>query len=385
MTENYEVLGQLGEGSFGSVFKIRQKSDGRILVWKQLHFSEMKEKEKQLLVQEVNILQKLRHQHIVKYYDRIIDRESGVLYIIMEYCSCGDLAGLIKKCKAERTFVEEEVIWKVLLQILLALQDCHKRKDGIILHRDIKPGNIFLDQNRNVKLGDFGLARVLSNDSLFAHTYVGTPYYMSPEQTTGLAYNEKCDIWSLGCVIYELAALVPPFQAQKAVELSAKIKLGRFSRIPPQYSEELYQTICQMLNVNRIKRPSVDELLAIPKIAVLNRERKIQAHYLTLKKKEEDLEQKEKELQQKEALLNAREKSIEEREKRLMLRGSGDYPVPQSRGDLKVLGERMSNIPSMGGVTTRKVVDTMRDRINDENAVNQVTTTIPNIRLSTGM
>lgn len=82
-----------------------------------------------------------------------------------------------------------------------------------ILHRDLKPGNIFLDTNSNVKIGDFGLARVMNGESQFAYTHVGTPYYMSPEQINDTKYNEQSDIWSLGCIIYELAALRPPFQA----------------------------------------------------------------------------------------------------------------------------------------------------------------------------
>ncbi len=104
------------------------------------------------------------------------------------------------------------------MEIALALSECHNRQDGVILHRDIKPGNIFLDADKSVKLGDFGLSRVLSPGSMFANTYVGTPYYMSPvrllfmftkfqEQMSGLPYNEKSDIWALGCLVYEMAAL----------------------------------------------------------------------------------------------------------------------------------------------------------------------------------
>jgi len=120
------------------------------------------------------------------------------------------------------------VIWKILTQITLGLFHCHRRneiKNGKagnqessssslkILHRDLKPGNIFLDTNSNVKIGDFGLARVMNGESQFAYTHVGTPYYMSPEQINDSKYNEQSDIWSLGCIIYELAALKPPFQA----------------------------------------------------------------------------------------------------------------------------------------------------------------------------
>ena len=81
---------------------------------------------------------------------------------------------------------------------ILALKHCHCGTDSVVLHRDIKPGNVFLDAQGNIKLGDFGLARVLSPDSQFAQTWVGTPFYMSPEQVDGLAYNQKSDVWALG-------------------------------------------------------------------------------------------------------------------------------------------------------------------------------------------
>ena len=85
----------------------------------------------------------------------------------MEYCENGDMAQLIKKCRAEKDFVAEDVIWKIFMQVLLALNECHSSKDGtpVILHRDLKPGNLFFDKNNNVKLGDFGLCRILSAES----------------------------------------------------------------------------------------------------------------------------------------------------------------------------------------------------------------------------
>lgn len=132
-------------GSFGIVSKIKRKADGRVLVWKELNYGKMSEKEKQQLVSEVNILRELRHPNIVRYYDRIIDKESSKIFIIMEYCERADLAQLIRKLRKDKEYLPEDFIWKVLAQITLALYDCHRRKEGKILHRDLKPGNVFLD------------------------------------------------------------------------------------------------------------------------------------------------------------------------------------------------------------------------------------------------
>jgi NIMA (never in mitosis gene a)-related kinase len=136
--------------------------------------------------------------------------------------------------------VAEDVIWKIFMQIILALKECHEHKIlGKILHRDIKPGNVFFDANNNVKLGDFGLSRILSEESQYAQTNVGTPYYMSPEQINEASYDEKTDIWSTGCVLYEMVALKPPFLASNHLALATKIIQGKIDRIPERYSELL--------------------------------------------------------------------------------------------------------------------------------------------------
>ena len=103
----------------------------------------------------------------------------------MEFCERGDLWSEIRRHRKAGTRFLEKQVWDIGFQLLLALHDCHSRPEKI-LHRDIKPANIFIDRNGTVKLGDFGLARVLGKESFFAHTNVGTPFYMSPEQI-----NEK--------------------------------------------------------------------------------------------------------------------------------------------------------------------------------------------------
>ena len=93
------MLEEIGKGSFGKVHKVRRKQDGRILVWKEINYGTMSEREKQLLVSEVNILRELRHPNITRYYDRVIEKEKAKLYIVMEFCQGGDLAALIRRKK----------------------------------------------------------------------------------------------------------------------------------------------------------------------------------------------------------------------------------------------------------------------------------------------
>jgi len=229
------------------------------------------------------------------------------------------MSQLIKKCKREKDYIAEDVIWKIFMQIALALNECHHRPEGKVLHRDLKPGNIFLDANSNVKLGDFGLSRVLSNETQYASTHVGTPYYMSPEQIKESKYNEKSDIWSAGCVLYEIAALRPPFEAANQLSLAMKIKTGKFERLPLRYSEELQKVLMWMLKINPEERPKVDDLLKLPQIVLRMRESKLKDSYANLKKKEESVGKIMKELEEKEKVISEQHKKLDAREQELSL------------------------------------------------------------------
>lgn len=151
-------------------------------------------------------------------------------------------------------------------QITLGLHACHNFKHGVILHRDLKPENVFLDSEMNAKIGDFGLSRVLEKKVDFAKTFVGTPYYMSPEQVCENIYDIKSDIWSLGCILYEICALCPPFDASNQEQLTRKIVQGSYYRIPSVYSENLTKLVKIMLQTDPSKRPTTADLLSCPPI-----------------------------------------------------------------------------------------------------------------------
>eukprot|EP01006_Ploeotia_vitrea_P031112 TRINITY_DN63423_c0_g1_i1.p1 TRINITY_DN63423_c0_g1~~TRINITY_DN63423_c0_g1_i1.p1 ORF type:complete len:450 (-),score=54.65 TRINITY_DN63423_c0_g1_i1:1405-2754(-) len=324
--DQYERICCVGSGSFGNVWRIRRKSDGKGLVWKELCYGTMTEKQKKLIVSEVNILRELRHPNIVRYYDRIIDKEEMKIYIVMEHCDGGDLLQLIKRTKAAKAEnrmhrgIPEDQIWTYFFQLCLALKECHNRKDGKILHRDIKPANVLLCGDR-LKLGDFGLARVLSEQDQLAQTQVGTPFYMSPEQTVGKAYDEKCDIWGVGCLLYELCQLEPPFKADTNYGLAQQITKGNYKELPNIYSDELKRIIRMCLHPKSTHRPSAVEIFNCKPMEMRMKELKIctasallQHEKEDLRKKTEELERKLEELQRREQEVHLREANVEKRE-----------------------------------------------------------------------
>lgn len=148
------------------------------------------------------------------------------------------------------------------MQLALALKHVHDRK---IIHRDIKTENIFLSSHKRVvKLGDFGIAKVLESTMQQARTAIGTPYYLSPEICQGKLYNFKSDIWSLGVVLYELCALRCPFAGANMKGLMLCISKGTYSPIPASFSSEIRKLIADMLNLNAKLRPSINDLLRRP-------------------------------------------------------------------------------------------------------------------------
>lgn len=255
--DKYEKVKKIGEGSFGKAVLVKSKEDGRQYVIKEIGISGMSSKERQESRKEVAVLANMSHPNIVQYKESF--EEGGCLYIVMDYCEGGDL---FKKINSQKgvLFSEEQILdWFV--QICLALKHVHDRK---ILHRDIKSQNIFLTKDGTVQLGDFGIARVLNSTVELARTCIGTPYYLSPEICENKPYNNKSDIWALGCVLYEMCTLKHAFEAGNMKNLVLKIIRGSYPPVSVHYSQELRSLLAQLFKRNPRERPSVSSILDKP-------------------------------------------------------------------------------------------------------------------------
>ncbi|KAF2839863.1 kinase-like protein [Patellaria atrata CBS 101060] len=308
--DKYEVLEKIGHGSFGIIRKVRRKSDGYILCRKEISYVRMSQKEREQLHAELSILKELRHPNIVAYYEREHLKASQDLHLYMEYCGNGDLGQLIKNLKVKNQYAEEAFVWNVFSQLVTALYRCHygenapepgarimglgnnakpskKNVNYMILHRDLKPENVFLGEDNSVKLGDFGLSKILASHD-FASTYVGTPFYMSPEICQAERYTLQSDIWSLGCIIYELCVKEPPFNARTHLELVQKIRAGRVDRkLPSCYSQELQKVVDSCLKVDSRSRPDTAQLLNLPIVKLMRKEEEVVRLGQKLKKDQE--------------------------------------------------------------------------------------------------
>ncbi|XP_026509259.1 serine/threonine-protein kinase Nek3-like [Terrapene carolina triunguis] len=252
--EEYTVLKVLGEGSFGRALLVFHKSSDQKYAMKEIRLPKSPS-DVQSSRKEAILLAKMKHPNIVAYKESF--EADGHLYIVMEYCDDGDLMQKIKYQRGK--LFPEDTILHWFVQMCLGVKHIHDRR---VLHRDIKSKNIFLTQNGKVKLGDFGSARLLTNPMAYACTYVGTPYYVPPEIWENLPYNNKSDIWSLGCILYELCTLKHPFQANSWKHLILKICKGSYNPLPSHYSYELHYLIKQMFKRNPKNRPSASTILA---------------------------------------------------------------------------------------------------------------------------
>lgn len=362
ISEQFREMDIIGRGSFGLIRRVSHKSTGKIYVRKEISYQSLSKKEEKQLSSEFQILENLDHPNIVHVYafDKIPNEK--LLHIYMEYCDGGDLSQIIKKYRENNEYIPETLIWQIFTQTLLALYRCHYGIDiqpvnllfkstpelkppttsnsSVVIHRDIKPENIFfLSDQYTVKLGDFGLAKSLGPDT-FTQTYVGTPYYMPPEVIAEDSYDQNCDIWSLGCVMYELCALTPPFTAKTQKQLQEKILSGLYNELPSHYSNRLKMCIYACLIVEPKERADANLLLQETSFKIFRREWELNQKELSLtirgkeiKHKEQQLSIFKDELISKEKQIVKIENSLEEERKKLI--NQNDEYMRQLKAEFK--------------------------------------------------
>jgi NIMA (never in mitosis gene a)-related kinase len=255
----YTELKKIGEGTYGQALLVERDRDKLQFICKIVNLKNSSEKEKENAVKECRLLSSLRHPYIVRYRESFLEEKS--LCIVMEYCEGGDLDQYISQVRKQGGSIPEDQVLRWLTQAVLALKHMH---DKHILHRDLKSSNFFLGKNKTLRVGDFGIAKELASTVALAKTQIGTPYYLSPELCQGKPYSYASDIWSLGCVLYELCTLRVPFDAKNLAGLVDKICDCPAPEIPNSYSKELRHVCTMMLHRNPDQRPSANDLIQLP-------------------------------------------------------------------------------------------------------------------------
>jgi len=275
--KKYRRIKYLGKGSYGAAILAELRSNGQKFVIKEIVIGHLTANEQTAAKKEAEVLHAMSHSNITMYIESFV--ESSKLYIVMEHADGGDLSTAIQRRKTglngKKQFYAENELMRIFVQICLALKHVH---DQNILHRDLKTQNIFLTSQGIVKLGDFGIAKVLDASEDQARTQIGTPYYLSPEICESLPYGRGSDVWSLGVVLFELMALELPFQAASLPALVHKIctQAPNWSLIRPaeggassygagscgDYSESVVTLVQKLLARLPQDRPSVRSIVA---------------------------------------------------------------------------------------------------------------------------
>ena len=195
----YKVIKKLGEGGFGEVYLIEK--DNKKYALKKTK-EKLNEKDIEQYTKIVNIISKINNRYIAKYYSSF--KEKNSINIIMEYAGDKNLKQFINYYKNKEELIPENIIANIIIQIVKGIEEIHKNN---LIHRDLTPDNIFIDEKNLIKIGDFGITKILTETNKYTKSKIGKLHYIAPEIDLGQQYNNKIDIYSLRCVIYELFTL----------------------------------------------------------------------------------------------------------------------------------------------------------------------------------
>eukprot|EP00197_Chlamydomonas_leiostraca_P007982 CAMPEP_0202864508 /NCGR_PEP_ID=MMETSP1391-20130828/4721_1 /ASSEMBLY_ACC=CAM_ASM_000867 /TAXON_ID=1034604 /ORGANISM="Chlamydomonas leiostraca, Strain SAG 11-49" /LENGTH=739 /DNA_ID=CAMNT_0049544255 /DNA_START=99 /DNA_END=2318 /DNA_ORIENTATION=- len=260
--DQYVQQREIGKGAYGVAYIVQSKVDGTRHVLKKVRLARQSFKERSASLRELQLMASMQHRNVLAFREAWV--ESGcVVCIVVELCESGDLATQLKlRVNNQQMFLEEH-LHEMAVQLAGALEYIHKNQ---IAHRDIKSSNIFITGSGCLKLADFGLAVVLDAKTPVSRTMVGTPGYMAPQlMQSDVEYNPPSnDMWGLGCVLYELSALKPAFTAFNMQGLVKKVTSGAPLPLPNHFSEEWKALIRALLAKDESKRPTAQEVLALP-------------------------------------------------------------------------------------------------------------------------
>ena len=253
---NFIIIKEVGNGGFGSVYKVKDSNDNKFYAIKRVKLNDENKDIIKEVENEAKILKEIKSDNVVKYIDCFYEGEDS-FNIVMEFCEYSDLRSYIKKFKNENKKIAESVIRLIITELSNGLKDIHSNN---VIHRDLKPENIYISSDHLIKIGDFGISKILDGTN-YAQTQKGTLSYMAPEVIKGEKYSKKVDIWSLGCIIYELCTLNICFDSNNIFELANKINSGIHGKIDLNYYNDYLQDIIDLcLKKNDKERPNIEHI-----------------------------------------------------------------------------------------------------------------------------
>ena len=256
--DNYEIIKEIGKGSFSIVYLVKKYSTQKEFALKKVNIVKLSSKERQNSLKEVHFLSEIKDPNVIGYEESFYDNNFSHLYLVMEYAPYGDLGKILQKRKKLNEYFTENELLCIYLQIASGLKAVHAKQ---IIHRDLKSANIFITHNNDLilKIGDFNVSKKIDYLNL-KNTQTGTPYYASPEIWENRPYDFKSDIWSLGCLFYEIASFSTPFKGNNMKELYENILKGNMAPLPKQYSNNILKIIKMCLRQDANLRPNINDI-----------------------------------------------------------------------------------------------------------------------------
>ncbi|KAG8344858.1 Protein kinase domain [Trypanosoma vivax] len=254
--DHYRIIRQLG-GTSGTFLAVDKQDETKCVVIKRL-------KDGMQGMQELNVSLRVRHPNIIPFLESFV--HDGGLYVVLRYADGGDLGAYLERRARERKPVEHCEILRWFRQLIDALRCCH---DHGIMHRDVKPDNVFLSADaKELYLGDFGSSKAMSHAVSLTTTFIGSPIWISPELLQGAPYGYNADVWSLGCVFYEMVALKRPFSSNSFAALVQQVTSGDIAPLPNHVPADVKNIIMGMMRVIPSERLSLRKAMELTDQAI---------------------------------------------------------------------------------------------------------------------